>query len=164
MSIEISSISEVFYKAVDYFIDCTRTNKNIYIVIILLFCLFLMNTVFCIIYYYKRRHDSNIRIKMISYGILFLLCFCIFMINLLFTWQIAIPATLITVLLINKEKNICYDLEVKKQISDNILNDKNAVYIPFYTNLYSLFIISIVICIICYILIQFSGVWFVWKK
>lgn len=149
--------SEKFFKMVDLFIDCIRTNKNIYIAIIMLFCLFLICTILCIVNYYKNKQNSNIRLKMLSYGIIFLTCFCLFMINLLFTWQIAIPVSLIAVLLINKEKKICCDLEIKKQLSENILNDKNIVFNPIYINFYSLIIISIIISIVCHIFIHYLG-------
>lgn len=149
--------SEKFFKMVDLFIDCIRTNKNIYIAIIMLFCLFLICTILCIVNYYKNKQNSNIRLKMLSYGIIFLTCFCLFMINLLFTWQIAIPVSLIAVLLINKEKKICCDLEIKKQLSENILNDKNIVFNPIYINFYSLIIISTIISIVCHIFIHYLG-------
>lgn len=149
--------SEKFFKMVDLFIDCIRTNKNIYMAIIMLFCLFLICTILCIVNYYKNKQNSNIRLKMLSYGIIFLTCFCLFMINLLFTWQIAIPVSLIAVLLINKEKKICCDLEIKKQLLENILNDKNIVFNPIYINFYSLIIISTIISIVCHIFIHYLG-------
>lgn len=158
MNIRESFALESFFKAADLFIDCIRTNKSIYIAITILFCLFFMGAISCIVIYYKNKQNSNIRLKMLSYGIIFLTCFCLFMINLLFTWQIAIPVSLIAVLLINKEKKICCDLEIKKQLSENILNDKNVVFNPIYINFYFLIIISTIISIVCHISIHYLGV------
>lgn len=158
MTIRENFALESFFKAVGLFIDCIRTNKSIYIAITILFCLFFMGTISCIVIYYKNKQNSNIRLKMLSYGILFLMCFCIFMINLLFTWQIAIPISLITVLLINREKKTCCNLEIRKQLSEIILNDENVVFNPIYINFYSLIIISTIISIVCHISIHYLGV------
>lgn len=95
---------------------------------------------------------------MIACEILMLNCFCMLLINLLFTWQIAIPLSLITLLLINKEKNVCYELETEKQLSEKISKNRNSITNPIYINLYFLTLISIAISIICHVSINYSGV------
>lgn len=152
MVINDNSILNYFFEAVDLFIDCIRTNKDIYIAIIILFCLFFMGVILCMTTYHRNKQDLNIRLKMISYGLLSLTCFCMFMINLLFTWQIAIPASIITLLLIFREKRICYNMEIEKELSKNTSSDKNIVFNPFYTRRYFLIIISFFIAIICQII------------
>lgn len=131
MEIKENFVSEFFYKVIDLFIDCIRTDKNIYIAIIIIFCLFFSGIMLCIVTYYRNRQHSNIRLRMVSYGLLSLTCFCITILNLLFTWQIAIPASIITIPLICKERRICYSIEIKKQLSENILNDKIVFLIHF---------------------------------
>lgn len=152
MVINDNSILNYFFEAVDLFIDCIRTNKGIYIAIIILFCLFFMGVILCMTTYHRNKQDLKIRLKMISYGLLSLTCFCMFMINLLFTWQIAIPASIITLLLIFREKKICYNMEIEKELSKNTSIDKNIVFNPFYIRCYFLIIISFFIAIICQIL------------
>lgn len=145
----VNSILNYLFKTIDLFIDCIRTNKDIYIAIIILFCLFFMGIILCMITYYRNKQDLNIRLKMISYGLLSLTCFCMFMINLLFTWQIAIPASVLTILLIFREKKICYNMEIEKELSKNTSRVKNIVFNPFYTRRYFLIIISFFIALIC---------------
>lgn len=164
MEIKENFVSEFFYKVIDLFIDCIRTDKNIYIAIIIIFCLFFSGVMLCIVTYYRNRQHSNIRLRMVSYGLLSLTCFCITILNLLFTWQIAIPASIITIPLICKERRICYSIEIKKQLSENILNDKNSIFNPFYTRLNFLFIISFFIAVTCHVLINYLGVGFIWKN
>lgn len=143
---------------INFFIDCTRTNTTIYIVIIFFFCLSSIVTTLFFIIYQKNKKKSNLRLKMIACEILMLNCFCMLLINLLFTWQIAIPLSLITLLLINKEKNVCYELETEKQLSEKILKNRSSITNPIYINFYFLALISITISIICHVSINYSGV------
>lgn len=145
---KVNHISDIFFKAVDLFIDCVRTNKSVYIAIIVIFCLSFTASLLCFVTYNKNKQNSDVRLKMIAYTILLLNCFCISLINLLFLWQIAIPLSLITVLLVNRERKICCDSEIKKQVSESVLDDENIVFNPFYTRLNFLFIISLFITVI----------------
>ena len=124
--------SDFFVNMINFFIDCTRTNTTIYIVII--FFLFIFNSYNTFFIIYQKIKKSNLRLKMIACEILMLNCFCMLLINLLFTWQIAIPLSLITLLLINKEKNVCYELETEKQLSEKILKNRSSITNPIYIN------------------------------
>jgi len=59
----------------------------------------------------------------------------------------------------NKQrKNVCYELETEKQLSEKILKNRSSITNPIYINFYFLALISITISIICHVSINYSGV------
>lgn len=145
-------MDDFFIELTDSFLECLRFNDNTGLAFLISFGLVLISLAFCYAKYYENREDSSIRFKMLSYGLVLVLCFGVFAINLLSTWQIAIPATLIFLIYnIRQDKRLVIDTETEKQMSENLLTDKNIVFDPVYTKTYFLTIVAIVISILCHV-------------
>lgn len=146
-------MDDFFVNLTDSFIDCFRCNDTTGVAFFASFVLVLISIALCYAKYNENREASSVRFKMLSYGVVLVHCFGVFVINLLSSWQVAIPTTVIWLIYSIRDKKFVINLEIEKQMSENLLTDKNIVFNPVYTRPYFLLIITIVIAIACQVLL-----------